>query len=723
MLGIHSKKRFLTEIEIADIVSVIPLAGGATLEVSQLITSQIRSKNASLLREVEIYPENIPLLKKLIYLESIKSTVPAGETIGMTSGEAIGQPATQSSLSGFHNTGSARNVGSAIDTIRELLNNTKTRRVETSTIHFKDKNLTYEDVLGLRRHIVGVTMAEVTRKSVIVSAVRDGEFIPVQERGDWYESYLNIVRPEYLAPGVLTSSVYLRLTFDRSYLYQHAITLGDIVNVLESELSHTLKCIPSPSTEETLVIDVYPDQNTVVGVVKGKLSDRDVSLQSLTVENASYIVLYTYVRQALGEILVSGIPGITHIFPQTVPILSVVREKLTRPRDIDLEEALKLHRSSGADATQLDALRSLHSRTWIMWFDRVLFKIRGIPIRKFTDMLRLCGFNILSAPVDPEVIPEHSRIRKRPPTRVDSENFKIVFEVPVGFEGDPMDYIKARLNAEEREMVDTYKAQKKGGMKYPTLQSTPLIKAGYYSYAETNGQNLREMLRHPLIDPTRTISNNPNDIYHLLGIQAAQNFTCRDFYDVIVATDSLVSPRHISTIVSFMTHGMGLMAITSRSVARQGRGAYSEASFEQPVAAFLRSATVGAVEGVKPTSTGIFLGIRGSYGTGAFKVVFNEVEAQKIVDACKASKETFEPASLPPAALDFEALEGMMLPSDATLQFGDDVGVEVPLRIDGMGEEDAPKTMFVGIKVAPPAPPPAAGMFDMTAIMALLNLE
>jgi hypothetical protein len=645
----YSKPKFLSVVQIADIVSVIPDVKAATKEASDNATKQIKYKLSIQLRELRMCHEQIPQLKLDIYKQFLRSVITPGEAVGITASEGVGGPATQMTLSGFHQAGSSRNVGSGVDRLREMLNQSLNRKVETTIIHFKNKNMSLEDVLEYRRQIIGVTVSDLVKKHRIEASSRDTmdengeitrEIVPYHERGFWYNSYMFIFGDEFQ-----DASHYLRLEIDKTRMFAFNLTLDDIVNTLEAEKSGMLKCIASPVSFDKLYIDIYPDQQQVMEEIKVRLDEKyKKSFPGIDSENASLVLLRLFVQPYLGSFLIKGIKGITSVFPQTIRTLSAVRSCVKKYRDIDLEEIYAHY----PDLTQ--EKKDEYANMWTFWFDPIKLKINGIPMTKVVRLIEMCGLNIIERPnnLEEDFEVERRRITFTPQKRHSYEPIKITVTMPAGQEYvmedgkridiNPYDYISKLIDTEEQNATSTYQENKKKGIIKP-VEISNLYREGIYTYADTNGYNLGPTLNHPLIDSRYTISNNPNDIYNTIGIQACYNFISRDLYEIITDNDAYVSPRHIMTLVSSMTN-ISPMPITSRGVSRQNRGTFADASFEHAVDAFIKACTFGKWEGVGSTSTCIFIGNTIKIGTGLCRLSLDVEALKKIIDAIALDKMT-----------------------------------------------------------------------------------
>lgn len=607
-----SPPRFLTVEEIEDIVDVVPEVAAATQEVAMQVRSQIKLKLALQLRDYRVCPDAIPKLKGEIINQFLRSVINPGEPIGITTGEAIGGPITQMTLNTFHFTGSAKSMSMGIDAFRELLNATKDRKHKTTTIHFKDKNLSFEEVLELRRTIVGVTIASlVTSHATLASFNPDGTSIPFSTRGWWYDMYYTVTGKE-----LIDTRNYLRLNFNINALYSYQVTLDDIVRVLENNFPQVVKCVASPTSLG--IIDVYPDEELVIRALIDKLGKKanERYVAGINADNADSIFIQLTIVDKLNQMLVKGVDRITDIFPISVTTWSVIRSEepiMNADRTAEyLNTVAAANPPGGAAAPEIveaavaKAKKELN-RQWILWLDTIPMRMTGIELEKIRSLLTLAGIEIMSA--------DGSQIQIRLP-----ENWEAKVPVPKNPDVirriNPGSYVNSLLEEENNRVKVEIAAQRAAGVPYPVVEPSALHRAGNYVYADANGTNLQKLLAHRLIDSRRTISNDPHEIAATLGIGACRNYIARQFYDMISGSSSYVNSRYIDLIGDFMTNSGFLIPITSRGVARQNRGAFADASFEHSVLAFLKAATFGYVEKVGSVSTSIFTGKRALIGTG-----------------------------------------------------------------------------------------------------------
>ncbi|CAH6419447.1 DNA-directed RNA polymerase subunit RPB1 [uncultured virus] len=603
---------YLSDDEIDDIVGVLPTVAAATAIVANHVREQIQRKLKIQLREYRIAPDVIPELKGYIINQFLRSVVSPGEPIGITTGESIGGPMTQMTLNSFHQTGSAKSMG--IDAFRELFNASVHRRNENTTIHFKNKNLSFDEALELRRVIVGTSVGYLTKANEIITTTENGQPLSLMQRGWWYQMYGVIMNKE-----LMDSRYFLRLHLNTTLLYTYKVTLDDVARALEADRPQVLQCVCSPSSVG--IIDVYPDERVIRKALTDALGN---SSAGITDANASLLFLQLFVAPNLGDVTVKGVPGITQLFPIAVTTWSIVLKEEPYMDESRLETYVASLKANKTPQETIDAQLEMVNRSWLLNLDMIRMRITGISVTKLRETLELVGITVAQAPTDPET-----------GTPQPGENpSRFIITMPVGWEqvaneGEPEPpagtkrkpphpgkYVNKLIEKEEAKVDRAVANAKKAGARFPLREVTPLMRAGTYVYAEANGTNLKQMLAHPLIDPRRTISNNPHEILATLGIEACRNFIAREFYDMITGNAAYVNPRYIALIADFMTNMGIVVPITSRGVARQNRGAWADASFEHPVEVFIKAAMSGRWEEVLSTSASIFVGKRAFLGTG-----------------------------------------------------------------------------------------------------------
>eukprot|EP00873_Tetraselmis_striata_P038203 jgi/Tetstr1/458467/TSEL_004322.t2 len=121
---------------------------------------------------------------------------------------------------------------------------------------------------------------------------------------------------------------------------------------------------------------------------------------------------------------------------------------------------------------------------------------------------------------------------------------------------------------------------------------------------DTEGINLAQVLCHPDVDFTRTVSNHVPEVIEVLGVEATRNQLLREMRGVIEFDGSYVNYRHLAILTDIMTYRGFLMAITRHGINRNDTGPLMRCSFEDS----------------RPV------------GTGAFELLLNDDMLQDAID-------------------------------------------------------------------------------------------
>ena len=152
---------------------------------------------------------------------------------------------------------------------------------------------------------------------------------------------------------------------------------------------------------------------------------------------------------------------------------------------------------------------------------------------------------------------------------------------------------------------------------------------------DTEGVNLLEVMCHPDVDHTRTVSNDIIEVLSVLGVEAARHALLKELRGVIEFDGSYVNYRHLAALVDSMTCRGYFMAITRHGINRAETGPIHQASFEETVDIFFRAATFAEKDAMGGVSENIMLGGLCPVGTGAFDLLLNVdsvAAAEELVD-------------------------------------------------------------------------------------------
>ena len=315
----REKTIYLSANQIDDILNDIVVPFDSISEVVALNQKQIRDTTKIHLKKNAIYPSKIAKLKRIIKVQFAQTLIQPKIPIGPISADAIGQQATQTNLNTFHQTGSAKNGGT--DGIRECISISKNRKIEYSTIHFKNESLTFNEVMDYKRKFIGVSIATLAT-SIKLKPIYLTKYLtkPQQkdDEADWWYRFANldglymVNENNQIIEGKRSC---IRLKFDIQKLYEYQITTQKIAEIIESAkfkikpnksskaVEHNVKCICSPTIFGT--IDVYMLRSD---------TEYDHYLSSI-LQFEEFALLF-----------VSGIPGITNFYAIKSSVTSLIRD-------------------------------------------------------------------------------------------------------------------------------------------------------------------------------------------------------------------------------------------------------------------------------------------------------------------------------------------------------------------------------------------------------------
>ena len=153
----------------------------------------------------------------------------------------------------------------------------------------------------------------------------------------------------------------------------------------------------------------------------------------------------------------------------------------------------------------------------------------------------------------------------------------------------------------------------------------------------TDGSVLLDLLNHEQVDFTKTISNDIQEIYDILGVEAARCAIINELTEVIEDAGSYVNSRHIALLADIMTTRGGLMSIDRHGINRSERGPLAKCSFEETTDQLFKASIFGELDKLNGVSSNIMMGQIPKCGTGESDILIDEtklleIPAEKLVD-------------------------------------------------------------------------------------------
>ena len=185
------------------------------------------------------------------------------------------------------------------------------------------------------------------------------------------------------------------------------------------------------------------------------------------------------------------------------------------------------------------------------------------------------------------------------------------------------------------------------------ITDTMIYQDGSYSKQETwvldsVGTNLIDLLSLDYIDKYRTITNDIQEIYRTLGIEAARQAIFNEISEVIEFDNTYINYHHLSILCDRMTCADKMISIFRHGINNDDIGPIAKASFEETPEMFLRAARHGELDPMRGVSANVMCGQEGLFGTSAFNVVLDtdmigkiKAETIEFVDAQKSIEQAF----------------------------------------------------------------------------------
>lgn len=151
----------------------------------------------------------------------------------------------------------------------------------------------------------------------------------------------------------------------------------------------------------------------------------------------------------------------------------------------------------------------------------------------------------------------------------------------------------------------------------------------YFIY--TDGSNMRDVLALPFVDPASTITNDVNEIYEVLGVEAARQVLYNEIVDVL--DNIFVNYRHIALLVDVMTNKGNILSVNRHGINRGDIGPLAKCSFEETTDKLIKAGVFAEFDKINGVAANIMLGQVAPAGTGDVEVLIDESKLGKVKKA------------------------------------------------------------------------------------------
>jgi DNA-directed RNA polymerase subunit A" len=139
----------------------------------------------------------------------------------------------------------------------------------------------------------------------------------------------------------------------------------------------------------------------------------------------------------------------------------------------------------------------------------------------------------------------------------------------------------------------------------------------------TEGSNLAKMLENENIDYTRTKTNSINEIFLVLGIEAARKSIIDEAANTLDEQGLTVDKRHIMLVADMMTNDGDVKAIGRHGISGRKSSVLARAAFEITSTHLLKAGIMGEVDSLDGVAENIIVGQPVTVGTGAVNLVYS----------------------------------------------------------------------------------------------------
>ena len=159
---------------------------------------------------------------------------------------------------------------------------------------------------------------------------------------------------------------------------------------------------------------------------------------------------------------------------------------------------------------------------------------------------------------------------------------------------------------------------------------------------DTVGTNLYDMLSIDEIDSTKTITNDIQEVYRTLGIEAARQCILNELQEVISFDGTYIDVHHLTMLCDRITATSKMVSVFRHGINNDDIGPIAKASFEETPEMFLRAARHGELDLMTGVSSNVMVGQEGYYGTGCFQVLLNLKNMTQLQEKILEEKEDID---------------------------------------------------------------------------------
>lgn len=567
--GMLAIETLLTDDQINEILSGIRDVPSTLKCVSEFNTKELKKGLYSQLMLKKIVPsrENIKKLKQYITDSFYNSIIPAGESVGLNSAMAIGQPLTQMGLNTFHQAGSSNNLASTIGSVQDLFG---ARRNKETVAHFNDKGINYIDAWREMKKIRDVNLKYLVSNTQLMTRRNECDRW-------WTEIYAKM-------NGIDINSLdgkFLRLKMSKERCHEMDIYFPEIAPKITEGETNPVIVVHSPFNIG--YIDIYPVYNQISLDMETTLSQED----------KIDLYLSYFLPTVIEKLNIRGVEGVESYALKNLNTTAAINESKFDDKNVigDL---------SKSDKRQF----------WILSMKPEISLFEGVPEDILVKLFTSCGvklnyiekgdyFLATSKEMEVEIVKEGQTVKE----------IRTV---------SPLTYVRSKIMDATFDVSELLQEAVKEGEDYYAIDNE-VYKYGYIVSARIFGEKIiDELITYDLFDKTRVYPNNVVEMAESFGIDAARLFLSVSYSKYL---DINTLNNHI--IADYQT-SLGMpVALNYTGSSKHNTSTLQKVAFQDPYSSLHSAAAMGVKDKVVGFSESIMTGKKVRNGTGIVKIKFD----------------------------------------------------------------------------------------------------
>ena len=190
---------------------------------------------------------------------------------------------------------------------------------------------------------------------------------------------------------------------------------------------------------------------------------------------------------------------------------------------------------------------------------------------------------------------------------------------------------------------------------------------------DTVGSNLPDILTIPDIDVKRTTSNDIQEVFRTLGIEAARQSIYNELEEAFEDA-SYINYHHLAILCDRITATSKMVSVFRHGINNDDIGPIAKASFEETPEMFLRAARHAELDPMTGVSANVMCGQEGYFGTSSFQIMLDIGQMGKLGVKIAEDKQDIEVMMGVDSATGICSIQNIATSEDSTLISSTDMG-------------------------------------------------